>query len=325
VRPIAIALSALAVCSALVQATAAQEAYPSRPITLLVPYPAGGFIDVVSRIVAEGLREQLKQQVVVLNRPGGNGKIALGELVRAAPDGHTFLLNNDGGIAILAAVDPEFRFDYERDYTPVAEVAKAPYVLTVRTTLPVKDAGELMAYARANPGKVTYGSAGLASIPHLSVEMMARNAGTSMIHVPYQGAAPALNDLVKGQIDVLVNSVPGIVGLIGSDELKILAALSDQRVALLPDVPTLAQAGVQPIELGAWLGMFGPPGLPKSVLGTIGAALQAALSDPQSIERFRKIGVEPSFKEADSFRALYHSDVRRWRDFAQRYGFRIAN
>jgi tripartite-type tricarboxylate transporter receptor subunit TctC len=325
VRPIAIALSALAVCSALVQATAAQEAYPSRPITLLVPYPAGGFIDVVSRIVAEGLREQLKQQVVVLNRPGGNGKIALGELVRAAPDGHTFLLNNDGGIAILAAVDPEFRFDYERDYTPVAEVAKAPYVLTVRTTLPVKDAGELMAYARANPGKVTYGSAGLASIPHLSVEMMARNAGTSMIHVPYQGAAPALNDLVKGQIDVLVNSVPGIVGLIGSDKLKILAALSDQRVALLPDVPTLAQAGVQPIELGAWLGMFGPPGLPKSVLGTIGAALQAALSDPQSIERFRKIGVEPSFKEADSFRALYHSDVRRWRDFAQRYGFRIAN
>lgn len=324
-RPIAIALSALAVCSALVQATAAQEAYPSRPITLLVPYPAGGFIDVVSRIVAEGLREQLKQQVVVLNRPGGNGKIALGELVRAAPDGHTFLLNNDGGIAILAAVDPEFRFDYERDYTPVAEVAKAPYVLTVRTTLPVKDAGELMAYARANPGKVTYGSAGLASIPHLSVEMMARNAGTSMIHVPYQGAAPALNDLVKGQIDVLVNSVPGIVGLIGSDKLKILAALSDQRVALLPDVPTLAQAGVQPIELGAWLGMFGPPGLPKSVLGTIGAALQAALSDPQSIERFRKIGVEPSFKEADSFRALYHSDVRRWRDFAQRYGFRIAN
>jgi tripartite-type tricarboxylate transporter receptor subunit TctC len=313
------------VCSALVQATAAQEAYPSRPITLLVPYPAGGFIDVVSRIVAEGLREQLKQQVVVLNRPGGNGKIALGELVRAAPDGHTFLLNNDGGIAILAAVDPEFRFDYERDYTPVAEVAKAPYVLTVRTTLPVKDAGELMAYARANPGKVTYGSAGLASIPHLSVEMMARNAGTSMIHVPYQGAAPALNDLVKGQIDVLVNSVPGIVGLIGSDKLKILAALSDQRVALLPDVPTLAQAGVQPIELGAWLGMFGPPGLPKSVLGTIGAALQAALSDPQSIERFRKIGVEPSFKEADSFRALYHSDVRRWRDFAQRYGFRIAN
>ena len=324
-RPIAIALSALAVCSALVQATAAQEAYPSRPITLLVPYPAGGFIDVVSRIVAEGLREQLKQQVVVLNRPGGNGKIALGELVRAAPDGHTFLLNNDGGIAILAAVDPEFRFDYERDYTPVAEVAKAPYVLTVRTTLPVKDAGELMAYARANPGKVTYGSAGLASIPHLSVEMLARNAGTSMIHVPYQGAAPALNDLVKGQIDVLVNSVPGIVGLIGSDKLKILAALSDERVALLPDVPTLAQAGVQPIELGAWLGMFGPPGLPKSVLGTIGAALQAALSDPQSIERFKKIGVEPSFKEADGFRALYHSDVRRWRDFAQRYGFRIAN
>jgi tripartite-type tricarboxylate transporter receptor subunit TctC len=325
VRPITAALSALALCAALAQPGAAQEAYPSRPITLLVPYPAGGFIDVVSRVVAEGLREQLKQQVVVLNRPGGNGKIALGELVRGTPDGYTFLLNNDGGIAILAAVDPEFRFDYEKDYTPVAQVAKAPYVLTVRTSLPVNDTLELIAYARANPGKVTYGSAGLATIPHLSMELLSRNSGTSMIHVPYQGAAPALNDLVKGQIDVLVNSLPGIVGLIGSDKIKILAVLSDERVALLPDVPTLAQAGVQPIELGAWLGMFGPPGLPKPIMTTINAALQSALAAPQTIARLKTIGVEPSLKDADSFRAVYYSDVRRWRDFAQKYGFRIGN
>ena len=204
----------------------------------------------VSRLVAEGLRQQLKQQVVVLNRPGGNGKIALGELVRAAPDGYTFLVNNDGGISVLPAVDPEFHFDYKKDYSPVVELAVGRVVLTVRSSLPVNSASDLVAYARANPGKLTYGSPGLGSIPHLSAEILSRNAGINMIHVPYPGASPALNDVVKGQIDVLINSVPGLIGLIGSDNIKILAVLSDQQIASLPDVPTLAEAGQQPIEVG---------------------------------------------------------------------------
>jgi tripartite-type tricarboxylate transporter receptor subunit TctC len=290
-----------------------------------VPYPAGGFIDVVGRVVAEGLRQELKQQVIVQNRPGGNGKIALGELVRTAPDGHTFLLNNDGGIAVLPAVDPQFRFDYAQDYMPVAEIAKGRYVLAVRSSLPVNNVAELIAYARANPGKLTYGSAGLATLPHLAVELLTRNTGTEMVHVPFPGAAPALDNLIKGQIDVLVNSIPGIVGLIGSDRIKILAVVSDDRVALLPDVPTLAEAGQKPIELGSWVGMFGPAGLPKPVLSTISAALKSSLANPQLIERFTNIGVEASFKDPDAFRDLYLSDVRRWREFAQNYGFRIGN
>ena len=294
------ALLVLALCCT-GSAVSAQDKYPSRSITLLVPYAAGGFIDVVARVVAEGMREQLKQSVVVLNRPGGNGKIALGELVRATPDGYTFLVNNDGGIAVLQAVDRDFRFDYRKDYTPVAELAKGRYVLTVRSSLPVNSVSELVAYGRANPGKLTFGSPGQGSIPHLSAEIFARNNGISMIHVPYQGAAPALNDVLKGEIDLLVNSVPGIVGLIGSDKVKILAAFSDERVSLLPDVPTLAEAGQQPVELGAWLGLFGPHGLPKPVLATISAALKAALSSPQSIERLKKVGVEPSFQDDECF------------------------
>ena len=324
-RSIAIALSILASWCGLSAPAAAQEAYPSRAITLLVPYPAGGFIDVVTRTVAEGLREKLKQQVVVLDRPGGNGKIALGELVRSTPDGYTFLMNNDGGIAILPAVDPQFRFDYEKDYTPVAEVAKGRYVLTARTSLPVNNMRELVDHARANPGKLTYGSAGLATIPHLAVELLTRNTGTSMVHVPYPGAAPALNDVIKGEIDILVNSVPGIVGLIGSDKIKILAVLSDERIGFLPNVPTMAEAGQQPIDLGAWLGMFGPAGLPKPVLDTISAALKAAVADPQSIARFRTIGVEPSFQDPNAFAPFYRGEVRRWMAFAQKYGFKIGN
>jgi len=322
---LSLALSVLALSSSLVASGAAQESYPSRPITLMVPTPPGGLIDVVSRVIADGLRQALKQQVLVLNRPGGNGKIALGELIRATPDGHTFLVTNDGGIAIQAAVDPEFRFDYEKDYTPVAEMAKGRYVLIARASLPVKDIGELVAYARANPGKLTYGSSGLASIPHLSAEMFSRNIGANMIHVPYQGAAPALDDLVKGQIDVLVNAVTGIVGLIGSDKIKILAAVSDERVGLLPDVPTLTEAGQQPIGLGAWIGMFGPASLRKPILDTVNAALKSVLSAPQSLDRLKAIGVEPSFKDADTFRTVYHGDVRKWREFAQKYGFKVGN
>ena len=322
---LSLAWSVLALSSSLVAPVAAQDAYPSRPITVMVPTPPGGLIDVVTRVVADGLRQELKQQVLVMNRPGGNGKIALGELIRAAPDGHTFLVTNDGGIAIQAAVDPEFKFDYEKDYTPVAELAKGKYVLIARSSLPVKDIGELVAYARANPGKLTYGSSGLASIPHLSAEMFSRNIGGNMVHVPYQGAAPALDDLVKGQIDVLVNAVTGIVGLIGSDKIKILAAVSDERIAMLPDVPTLAEAGQQPIELGAWIGMFGPPGLRKPVLDTVNGGLKSALSAPASLERLKAIAVEPSFKDADTFRAVYHGDVRKWREFAQKYGFKVGN
>ena len=143
-----ITLLVVALCWALPGLTHAEESYPSRPITLLVPYPAGGFIDVVSRVVAEGLRHQLKQQVVVLNRPGGNGKIALGELTRSSPDGYTFLVNNDGGIAVLQALDPEFRFDFRKDYRPVAELTRASYVLTTRPNLPVNDVGQLVRAVR---------------------------------------------------------------------------------------------------------------------------------------------------------------------------------
>ena len=320
-----ITLLVVTVCWALPALAHAEESYPSRPITLLVPYPAGGFIDVVTRIVAEGLRHELKQQVVVLNRPGGNGKIALGELTRSSPDGYTFLVNNDGGIAVLQALDPEFRFDFRKDYRPVAELTKASYVLTTRPNLPVSDVGQLVAYARANPGKLTFGSPGLGSIPHLSMEMLARNTGTSMIHVPYQGAAPALNDIVKDQIDVLVNSVPGIVGLLGTDKIKILAALSDQRTELLPEVPTLREAGQQSIDLGAWVGMFGPSGLGKSVLDTVSGALRSALSAEQSLGRFKRIGVEPSFKDPDRFLEVYRDDVEKWRGLAKQYGLKVSN
>ena len=301
----------------------AQQPYPSRPITVLVPYAAGGFIDVVARLTAEGLSGELHQPVIVVNRAGANGKIALRSLVRADPDGYTFLVNNDGGIAVLQALDPDFQFEVKKDYAPVAQLGKAKYVLAVRGSLPVNNVKDLVEYARTN--RVTFGSPGRGSIPHLSTEILARNAGVKMVHIPYPGAAPALSDLLSGQIDVLVNSVPGILGMVGSDQIKILAALSDERIALIPNVPTLVEAGMEPIQLGAWVGFFGPAGLPENVLAAITKGLQSAMNSPARIKRLKGIGIEPSFLGDETFPQVYAADVLQWRTFGQKYELKLQN
>jgi tripartite-type tricarboxylate transporter receptor subunit TctC len=320
---IRLALAAACVAAALAGSAGAQD-YPSRAITLVVPYPAGGFVDVTARHLAEGLREKLNQSVVVSNRPGANGKVGLGELVRAAPDGYTLLLNNDGGIGIPPAVDPQFRFDFEKDYTPIVQVVDGKYVLTASNALPVKTLQELIAHARANPGKLTFGTPGLGTTPHLAVEMLMRQTGIRMVHAPYQGAAPAVADLLKGQIDVLVNAVPGLMGFIGTDKMRMLAAFSDTRDTRLPDVPTIAESGLQPIAAGGWVGVFGPPGMGRDVLEKISAAVHAVMSDPVHVERFRKAGAEATFQSIETFPDFYRSEVRKWKAFAQEHGFRLG-
>jgi tripartite-type tricarboxylate transporter receptor subunit TctC len=322
-RRIALAAALLAAAVSLPGFAKAQD-YPSRAITLVVPYPAGGFVDVTARHLAEGLREKLNQTVVVSNRPGANGKVGLGELVRAAPDGYTLLLNNDGGIGIPPAVDPQFRFDFEKDYTPIAQVVDGKYVLTASNTLRVKTLRELIEHARANPGKLTFGTPGLGTTPHLAVEMLMRQTGIQMVHAPYPGAAPAVADLLKGQIDVLVNAVPGLMGFIGTDKMRMLAVFSDTRDAQMPDVPTIPESGLKPIAAGGWVGLFGPPGMSRDVLEKISAAAQAVMSDPAHVERFRKAGAEATFQGVDAFPDFYRSEVRKWKAFAQEHGFRLG-
>ncbi|HVY57363.1 MAG TPA: tripartite tricarboxylate transporter substrate binding protein [Xanthobacteraceae bacterium] len=302
----------------------AQDQYPSRQITLLVPYPAGGFIDVTARVLAEGLREKLHQSVVVMNKPGANGKVALGELVRSAADGYTLLVNNDGGIGIPPAVDGQFRFDYQKDYTPVAQFADGKYLLTVRGTLPVKTTAELIAYAKSNPGKVTFGSPGIATSPHMAMEILMRRTGTKMVHVPYLGAAPATTDLLKGVIDVLVNSMPAVRGYIGSDSVRILAVFDEKRHPLIPNVPTLKESGVASIPVGGWVGVFGPADMPKPVLQTLNTAIKSVLDDPTNAKRLTDVGADASFKGIEEFPAFYRSEVEKWKKFSDETGVKLA-
>jgi tripartite-type tricarboxylate transporter receptor subunit TctC len=325
VRHCSIVLAAALVAATLPFAAGhAQEGYPSRTITLVVPYPAGGFVDVTARHLAEGLREKLGQSVVVTNRPGANGKVALGELVRTAPDGYTLLLNNDGGIGIPPAVDPQFKFEVDKDYTAIAQVADAKYVITTSANLPVKSMAELIDYARANPGKLTFGSPGLGTTPHLAMEQLMRQTGTKMVHAPYPGGAPAATDLLKGQIDLLVNAMPGLMGFIGSDKLRMLAVLSDTRAPQMPEVPTISESGLKPIRAGGWLGLFGPPGMSKDLLTKISNAVGSVTRDPAHAERLRKAGAEATFQGIDTFPDRYRSEVGKWKAFAQEHGFRLG-
>jgi len=302
----------------------AQEAYPSRQITLLVPYPAGGFVDIAARYLADGLREQFKQPVVVLNRPGANGKVALGELVRSAPDGYTLLVNNDGGIGIPPAADLKFPHVPEKDFVAIAQFADAKYLLTVRSGLDVKNTAELVEFARANPGKLTFGSPGLATSPHMAMEMLMRQTKTEMVHAPYPGAAPAMTDLLKGVIDILVNSVPGARSHLNSNTIRVLAVLDTQREKLAPKVPTIEESGLKALPVNGWVGLFGPAGLPKGVIETLDNAIEAALANPELVKKMAAAGADASFKGVNEFPNFYRTEVAKWKKFTDETGIKVG-
>ncbi len=305
-------------------ASYAQTPFPSRQITLIVPYPPGGVVDMTARLMADGLKDAFKQPVIVLNKPGANGMIALAELVKTEPDGYTLLLNNDGGLGLPPAVDPNFKFDPRRDYTPIMQAVEYGYLFAVSSTVPVKTVADFVAYAKARPGQLNFGSPGIGTLPHVATELFMRQAGVTMVHVPYKGAAPALSDLLAGILAVNVQSIPTALGQIGSDRMKVLAVLSDHRLAALPDVPTMGESGMENFVVTSWLGVFGPPGLPDSIRDTLSQAMIATVRQPTVQERFRSIGFEPVGTDAPTFARHYYAEVDRWKAFATRYGIKVS-
>jgi tripartite-type tricarboxylate transporter receptor subunit TctC len=303
----------------------AQTLWPARQVTLIVPYPPGGYIDVVTRIVAEGLRERSGQTVVVLNRPGGNGQLGLGELSRAAPDGYTLLTNNDGGIGLPPALDKNFRFTPMKDYAPVAQVVQADYILTTRGTLPVTSVKELVAYAKSSKVPLTYASPGLGSTPHIGMEYFIRRAGIEATHVPFTGAAPAINDLVAGHVDVYLASLPTMLAYLGTDRIHVLATLGKERAPETPDVPTMAEAGLDNFVLAGWLGLFGPPGLPDALRLTISRTIAEVVADAKVSERLRKTSAAPITMESAAFTPFYMSEVDRWKAFSDQTGIKVGD
>jgi len=301
-------------------AASAQDAYPTRQITLIAPYAAGGSTDLVARVLSEGLKARFNQPVTVDNRPGGNGVIGTREVVKAPPDGYTLLIGALGAQVLPAVMAPNFPFDPLRDFVPVAGVAEWAGVMLVKKDLPVRSLQEFIAYARTRPGQLNFGSSGYGSTVHLIAEILMRQTGIRMQHVPYKGGASSMTDLMSGSLDVLFTSSPVAVGQAENRSVKMLAVASKHRLKLLPDVPTMEEAGVSGVTQTQWLGVFGPPGLAEPVRQKLSAAVVDIVADADTQTRLRNIGFEPIGTDYVAFDAFFRAEVKRWTDFVRENG-----
>ena len=306
-------MSTLTPLSALAQAgpPGAAGAFPSKPIRMVIPYPPGGPTDVLGRIVAAKLPEVLGQQVVVDNKPGASGQIGAGDVARAAPDGYTLLAN-----ASIHVINPHVYskplVDALKDFTPVALIGIVPLVMVVPPSQSARDVKEFIAWAKANPGKVNFASSSTASAQHLAGEHFKQIAGIDMQHVPYKGSAPALADLAGGQVQLMFDSMPSSMGFIRGGKLKVLAVSNPKRVAALPNVPTMIEAGIADFDLGTWYGIWGPAGLPRDLVAKLNAEIVKVVALPETRERLAALGAETSAYSAEEFAAFNRRELERW-------------
>jgi len=303
----AILAAALVVASPAVRA----QTYPSRQITLIVPFAAGGSNDVVGRAIGKKLSEAWGQPVVVENRPGAGGMIGTSAVAAAAQDGYTLLLVSST-FTINPAIKKNMPFDTIKDFTPVAFIARSPLLLVASRQLPVKSAREMLDLARSKPGQITYASAGLGSINQIAPELIALSAGARFMHVPYKGGAPALNDLVGGHVDIYVSSLPQVLQLAREGQARAMAVTSAKRSALLPDVPTLAEAGISGVDLWSWWGIVGPAGMPANVVNALNSEIGKMLTSPELSEFLTNEGAEAETMTPQQFGAMMRLETERW-------------
>jgi tripartite-type tricarboxylate transporter receptor subunit TctC len=301
----------------------AQGDYPNRAVRMIVDTSPGGLTDILGRMAAEGLARELGRQVVVENKAGASGNVAIEFVVKSPADGYTLMICAGGNLVIKPFLDRSLAFDPLADLVPVFNVAEAPHILVVPGALPVKDLAEFIAYAKANPGKVYYGSAGTGSPPHLAADQFARLAGLQLVHVPYKGVGPALPDLVAGRLQIMSMSYGSAKPHLKSGALKALAAGSKRRLAGLPEVPTAAEAGLPAWEMSAWFGIFAPRDTSPELVRLLNAKLQAVIEDPKARERLLEIGAEPLGGPAPAFAERVRADYRLWGQVVRESGIKL--
>jgi tripartite-type tricarboxylate transporter receptor subunit TctC len=301
----------LAASLVLASPAARAQTYPSRQITLIIPFAVGGSNDLVGRAIGKKLAETWGQPVVVDNRAGAGGMIGTAAVAAAAPDGYTLLLVSST-FTINPAVKKNMPFDTIRDFTPVAFIARSPLLLTASSKLPVRSARELLDLARSRPGQITYGSSGPGSINQISAELIALSAGVKFLHVPYKGGAPALNDLLGGHLDLYVSSLPQVLPLARSGQATALAVTSAKRTALLPEVPTLEESGISGIDLWSWWGIVGPAGMPANVVHALNSEISKMLTSPELSTFLSNEGAEAETMTPQQFGDLMRLETERW-------------
>jgi len=306
----------------LISAAAWAQTFPSRPIRMIVPFPPAGITDLSARLVAEGLRAKFNQPAIVENKPGANGVIGLREMLKAEPDGYTLMAGTVGNLVIGYAIEASPPFDALRDVVPIAGTAEYATAMVVNKAMPVNTVAELVDYARARPGKLTFGSTGTGALDYLAVELFMRATGVSLVHVPYRGGPAALNDLMGGSIDLLIEVFPVVMEQIRSGLVKGLAVSSPYRLPAVANLPTFKEAGVAGVELTGWLGVYGPPRLPEDVRAILGRAIVDVVRQPDVQEKFRAIGFEPTGLGVEKFSAHHAAEVQRWVAFLTEIGLR---
>ena len=304
-------------------ASSAHAEYPEKPVRLIVPQAPGSATDTAARILAVELATQLGQQVVVENRPGGALTLGMDLLAKSAPDGYTIGMGPVGAMAISPNMVSRLPYDVEKDFQPVALVTIGHLLLAVSPKLPVNSVAELVAYARANPGKLTNASSSNGSPGHVGGELFKLLTGTSILHVPYKGGALAINDLMGGQVDMMFESLNSIAPHAKSGRVKALAVSGARRSPAFPNLPTIAEAGVSGYEAPTWTGVVAPAGLPRPILDKLNAAVNRAIRSPTFKERFGSIGDEPAGGTPEEFAAFIHTELARWRDVVRRSGAKL--
>ena len=315
------ALLSLVFC-VLLAASASAQSFPSRPLRMLVPAPPAGITDLSARLVAEGLRVRFNQPVIVENKPGGNGVIGVRELLKAEPDGYTLLVGAMGMVVLGYAMEVNPPFDALRDLSPIAGTAEYATAMVVNNNMPVNSVQEFIDYAKARPGKLTFGSTGTAALDYLAVELFMKETGTKMVHVPYRGGPAALNDLMGGSIDLLIEVFPVVMEQIKTGLVKGLAVSSPYRLPSIPQVPTFKEAGVSGVELTGWLGVYGHPQMPEDTRAMLGAAIAEIVKQEDVREKFRAIGFEPTGLGVHDFSQFHAAEVKRWVAFMTEAGLR---
>jgi tripartite-type tricarboxylate transporter receptor subunit TctC len=312
----------LALC--LLAVPAAAQDYPTKPIRLVVPYAAGGPTDVLGRILAARMGEGLGQQVLVENRAGAGGNVGSDAVAKAQPDGYTILMGTVATHALNPALYARMPYDAEKDFEPIALVAVVPLVLMVHPQQPMADLKGVIAWVKANPGKVSYGSAGNGTPIHLATELFKTTADLDMVHVPYRGSGPAMNDLVAGQIPLMFDAISTGVPHIRSGSVRAIAVTTPKRSAALPDVPTMSEAGLPGFESYTWNAFFAPAKTPRPILDRLSAEANRAVADPTTAARLADIGVDVVTGSTPASTASHvHADLAKWAPVVKASGAKI--
>ena len=301
----------------------AQAAYPSRAIKLIVPFPAGGGTDLIAREVANKVAVSNGWSIIIDNKPGSGGNLGVDAAAKSAPGGYTVVLGQTRNLAINPTLYPKLPYNPEKDLTPIVAVASAPLALVVAADSPYKTVADVVAAAKAKPESLNYASSGSGTVAHLATELLQKTAGVKFTHVPYKGAAQGSTDLIGGQIQMYMSSVPTLIGFVNNGKMRFLAVTSAKRTADLPAVPTVAESGFKGFEAVTWFGTAGPAGLPKDLVAKLNAAFNKALQDPEVKKKLASQGTDALGGTPEQFAKLIHDDIGRWAPIVKESGAKV--